>query len=96
MFLLLLLLFVTTLSSSTAAAPYRPPLSVWTPPAAAHALGEQQPHIRGEELLSRCKLHWRNATLDHFTYVRQAGCCTLKHATPASMWHLCLFPAHSR
>jgi hypothetical protein len=35
---------------------------------------QQQQHtagLRDDDLISKCKLHWRNATLDHFTWVRE-------------------------
>lgn len=61
---LLLLLTVEGVSA------YKPPLSSWKPPTRALLNGLQQPQQEDEkDLLSKCKLHWRNATLDHFTWV---------------------------
>jgi hypothetical protein len=72
---LTLLLLLASLSLSAAA--YKPHMSVWNPPAHLKSSLKQQVPTAGEQrdqqgdLISKCKLHWRNATLDHFTWVRR-------------------------
>jgi hypothetical protein len=66
-------LLVLAVLYSTASA-YTPPVSVWKPPSNLFGnVPKEQPRHQQEpegDLISRCKLHWRNATLDHFTWVR--------------------------
>eukprot|EP00878_Enallax_costatus_P010690 GHUV01011166.1.p1 GENE.GHUV01011166.1~~GHUV01011166.1.p1 ORF type:complete len:391 (+),score=98.94 GHUV01011166.1:394-1566(+) len=45
---------------------YKPPLSVYKPPRWQYTATSQN----NEDLVSRCKLQWRNATLDHFTWAQ--------------------------
>jgi hypothetical protein len=69
--LLLLLAFL-----SLSATAYKPPMAFWNPPAHVTSSLKQQVPAAGHhrdrqgDLISQCKLHWRNATLDHFTWVR--------------------------
>lgn len=71
--LLVMCLLCMLLQACTAA--YKPPMSTWKPPASQlmhdasdTTLGASHNYKR--DLLSKCKLIWRNATLDHFSYVR--------------------------
>jgi hypothetical protein len=67
--LLLLLLspLLLVLLQATAASTYKPSLSPYKPPKwqRGNSLNDQP------DLVSRCTLLWRNATLDHFTWVRE-------------------------
>eukprot|EP00879_Flechtneria_rotunda_P011348 GHRR01011853.1.p1 GENE.GHRR01011853.1~~GHRR01011853.1.p1 ORF type:complete len:158 (+),score=7.57 GHRR01011853.1:52-525(+) len=45
---------------------YKPPLSSYKPP--IYSYSKRVSYQKG--LIDRCKLHWRNATLDHFTWVK--------------------------
>lgn len=69
--LLLLCSILMFLLQATTGAAYKPRLTPYRPPKwqRGHALTDQP------DLVSRCTLNWRNATLDHFTWVGDAFLC---------------------